>query len=177
MRKPCICVIGRWRDETKEVLAMSEEVGKLIGYRGAILVSGGGPGVMEFASKGAQENGGFTLGFLAGQTIEPEANQYLDIAIPTGTGYEIRSSLAIRMSNVVIMIGGGNGSLGELSIAYLHNKPIVLLKGTGGWADKIPPVLVEGKFLDERKNVEINFASTPKECVDLAFALIEQPIT
>ncbi|CAM4388835.1 TIGR00725 family protein [Paenibacillus macerans] len=165
-----ICVIGKWKDETPETLRLAEQVGEMIAARGSRLVTGGGPGVMEAACKGAKRHNGLTIGFLATRDIEQEANPYLDIIIPTGMGYDVRSSLAIRSSDAVIMVGGGNGTLGEASVAYLEQVPLIVLLGTGGWADKLPGFLYEGKYFDERRNMEVKFASSPAEAAELAMA-------
>jgi len=173
MTKKIICVIGKWKDETKEALLIAEKTGELIAKKGGYLVTGGGPGVMEAASRGAQKAGGITIGFLATRDIESEANPYLDIIIPTGMGYDIRSSLAIRSSHAIIMIGGGNGTIGEISIAYLERKPVVVITGTGGWADRLQNFLYENKYLDERKNMEIYFTSSIRYAVERSFYLAD----
>jgi uncharacterized protein (TIGR00725 family) len=71
----------------------------------------------------------------------------------------------------LIMIGGSCGTLNELTIAYAEARPVVILKGSGGWADRIGLVLHKNKYLDERETVEIHFAATPEEAVEKAFAL------
>jgi uncharacterized protein (TIGR00725 family) len=68
------------------------------------------------------------------------------------------------------MIGGGCGTLNELTISYAEGRPVVILRGSGGWADRIEPVLYDGHYLDDRKTVSIDFADTPAEVVDMAFA-------
>ncbi|GJM74119.1 hypothetical protein HMSSN036_63350 [Paenibacillus macerans] len=45
-----------------------------------------------------------------------------------------------------------------------------MLLGTGGWADKLPGFLYEGKYFDERRNMEVKFASSPAEAAELAMA-------
>jgi len=170
-KQKCICVIGKWKDEAEETLLIATKVGELIAESGCLLISGGGPGVMEAACKGAKKRGGMTVGFLATRDVKAEANPYLDIVIPTGMGYDVRSSLAIRSSNAIIMIGGGNGTLGEVSVAYLECTPLVVLTGTGGWADRLKNILYEGKYLDERKNIEITFASDAEEAINFCLSI------
>jgi predicted Rossmann-fold nucleotide-binding protein len=51
---------------------------------------------------------------------------------------------------VVIVIGGGAGTLSEIAIASQINKPIILIKNTGGWADQL-----NDDYLDSRKNARI----------------------
>ncbi len=168
--RPLIGVICRWSDETPATLSLCELVGAEIAKRNAILITGGGPGGMEAACRGAKTAGGQTLGILAGRTRE-SANSYVDIAIPTGLGFDIRSALVVRASNALIMVGGGNGTLGELSLAYLHRKPVVVLVGSGGWADRILSVLVDGEYIDERRSIQIVQATSPSMAASLAVAL------
>ncbi|MNJ36714.1 hypothetical protein D3C77_315120 [compost metagenome] len=68
------------------------------------------------------------------------------------------------------MVGGGNGSLGEATMAYLENKPIIVLTGSGGWADRLKDTLYDGKYFDERKNIEVLFTSSISEAVEMAIS-------
>jgi uncharacterized protein (TIGR00725 family) len=72
------------------------------------------------------------------------------------------------------MIGGGAGTLNELTIAYQGRRSVVVIEGTGGWADRLRDTLFEGRFLDERRVVEIFLVSTPREGVDTAMSIARQ---
>ena len=171
-----IGILGRWKDESIEVLSLCEQIGERIASYGAVLVCGGSPGAVEAACKGAKTAGGITLGILPSNNKE-EANRYVDLVIPTGLGYEVRSALVIRASDALILVGGGNGSLGELSMAYLNKKPVVVLSGSGGWADRIQKVMINGHYLDERNNVPIISTYSPFECVQMAIELAQKSRT
>ncbi len=147
----------------------AEEIGRLVAGRGGVLVTGGRAGVMEAASKGAQQAGGLTIGFLPGME-KSGANPYVDIIFPTGLG-RARNLLTARSCDALIMVGGSTGTLNELTIAYAEARPVVILEGSGGWADRIRGVLHKGCYLDERETVEICFAATPEAAVARAFAL------
>ncbi len=169
-----IGIIGRAQhgpsDEVPaETLDAAEAVGRLIGERGVVLVSGGTSGVMEAASRGAKSAGGLTVGILPGLD-RSAANDWVDIALPTGLG-TARNLIDARGCDALVMIGGGAGTLMELAIAYQVGRPVVVLRGTGGWADRIGPGLVDGRYLDERRTVEIRFAETPEEAVSTAYVL------
>lgn len=155
-----------------ETLAAAEEAGRLVGDLGAALVSGGTTGVMEAASRGAKSAGGLTIGILPGLE-RAAANAWVDIALPTGLG-TARNLIDARGCDALVMIGGGAGTLMELAIAYQVGRAVVVLRGTGGWADRIGQVLVDGRYLDERRIVEIRFATTPREAVATAYALAER---
>jgi uncharacterized protein (TIGR00725 family) len=168
-----IGVIGQGHRDDHPVpaatLAAAEEVGRGIAEAGAVLVSGGLHGVMDSSSKGAKLAGGFVIGFIPGMD-RAAATPYLDICITTGMG-TIRNIITARGCDALIMVGGGAGTLNELTIAYSQGRPVVVLEGSGGWADRIRAALVEGKYLDERRTVEIEFAQSPAEAVSMAMAL------
>ncbi|RDY32016.1 TIGR00725 family protein [Lachnotalea glycerini] len=173
-QKMMICVIGKWKDDMESNYKLAEDLGEEIARSGAILISGGGTGIMEHACYGAQKVGGITVGFLAATELEGEANNYLDVPIKTGLGYSVRSALAIRSSHFIIMIGGGNGTLGEASMSYLEHKKLIIIRNTGGWADKLESALVDGKYFDERKNIEVSYVDSVKEAVN--FCLENQKV-
>jgi uncharacterized protein (TIGR00725 family) len=112
----------------EDELAAAEEAGRLIAERGALLVCGGLGGVMEAACRGAHEAGGTTLGLLPGDDRR-EANEFVDIAVPTGLG-EGRNALVVRAADAVVAIGGGYGTLSEIALALRAGKPVI---GVGTW--------------------------------------------
>ncbi len=168
-----IGIIGKGVQQSSDPLPQltwdaAEEVGRLIAEREGVVLTGGLGGVMEAASKGAHLAGGLVVGLLPGLERQ-SANPYVDIPLATGLG-TIRNHLTVRSSDAVIMIGGGNGTLNELTICY-GTKPVVVFEGSGGWSDRIRGSLYEGKYLDERRAGEIHFAQSAAEAVDLAFEL------
>ena len=176
--KLTVGVIGKNEQHKNDSVAehtmqAAEEIGRLVALRGGVIVTGGRAGVMEAASKGAQQAGGLTIGFLPGMD-KADANPYVDVIFPTGLG-RARNLLTARSCDVLIMVGGSTGTLNELTIAYAEARPVVILEGSGGWADKIRGVLHLGRYLDERETVEISFASTAAEAVEKAYALATDP--
>jgi uncharacterized protein (TIGR00725 family) len=120
--KKIIAVIGGRKTE-KALLAEAEEVGRLIAKTGAILVSGGLGGVMEAASKGAQAEGGLTVGILPHDNAH-HANQHIDIPIATGLGIG-RNVIIARTADAIIAVGGEYGTLSEIAFALQMKKPVV----------------------------------------------------
>jgi uncharacterized protein (TIGR00725 family) len=145
------------------------EVGKLLAEKGAVVLTGGGSGIMEAASKGASEAGGMVAAILPGMD-KTEANPYVDIPITTGIGFA-RNVFCVRASDAVIMISGGTGTLNELTAAANENISPIVLEGTGGWADRVRGLTLDGTYLDERRTTAIHFASNPADAVDLALEL------
>lgn len=93
----------------------AREVGGLLARSGAVLVTGGRGGVMEAASRGCAEAGGWTLGVLPGRD-SVEANAWVRIPLPTGLG-EARNVLVVRAGEAVLAVGGSWGTLSEIAIA------------------------------------------------------------
>lgn len=166
-----IGVIGSASNVPEEVYDLAEAVGRLIAEAGCILVTGGGSGIMEAASRGAKQAGGLVVGILP-EGDRHGANAYLDVAIPTGVGYALRNITTIRSSDSVIMIRGSSGTLNEVTQAYAHGKPLTVLQGSGGMADRLEAFLPIPGYLDERKTVKIEFVKTISEAVRQAVARI-----
>ena len=122
---------------------------------------------MEAASKGAKLAGGLVVGILP-EFDRSGANQYLDVAIPCGVGYAMRNITTVRAADSVIMIRGSSGTLNEVTLAYSHGRPLQVLQGSGGMADKLEDFLPIPGYLDERKSVKIEFMQTPAEAVKRA---------
>ncbi|HDD63552.1 MAG: TIGR00725 family protein [Thermoprotei archaeon] len=158
-----ITVIGSSKDISPKVYELAEKVGFEIAKRGAILVCGGRGGVMEAVAKGARIAGGITVGILPGVS-RGEANQYIDIVIPTGMGHG-RNFLNIVAGDGVIAISGGAGTLSEIGLAIAYGKPVVVIKGSGGVADLLAGKNIGGTYID--------FAHTPEEAVEKLISLIK----
>jgi uncharacterized protein (TIGR00725 family) len=109
-------------------LAVAEEVGFLLAERGVVVVCGGLGGVMKAACRGAKSAGGTTVGILPG-TERSAANEFVDVAIPTGLG-EARNALVVRAADAVLAVGGGYGTLSEIALAFKAGKRVV---GIGTW--------------------------------------------
>lgn len=107
----------------QEASDAAEAVGAELARRGGVVMCGGGGGVMEAVCKGARSEGGMTVGFLPGD-LRSEANEYVDVALPTGMG-EMRNMLLVRASDVVIAIAGEFGTLSEVAFALRLGIPVV----------------------------------------------------
>ena len=108
---------------SQEIYQLAYELGQLIAKEGWILVCGGRTGVMEAVCKGAQEAKGLTVGILPSYNGK-DANQYLDVKIPTGLGYA-RNVLVVRAAEAMIALSGKEGTLSEIAFALSEKKPVV----------------------------------------------------
>lgn len=145
---------------TPEHEKVAYETGIEIAKSGSVLVTGGLGGVMRAASHGARDAGGLTVGIIP-QDDASFANEFCDIVIPSGMGLT-RDFLNALSADGVIIIGGGSGTLSEVTAAYMHKKPMVAIKNLGG---TIVPYI--DNFIDHRKNVKILGVDSPKEAVRL----------
>ncbi len=149
----------------KQLRGICEELGQKIAARKHILINGGTDGIMEIVSRTAKNAGGEVIGIVAG--VE-NGNQYLSFEVKTGMDSSMRSVLMMYNVDAVISVGGKAGTALELFSAYLLGIPIVLLRGTGGWTDRISGTLIDGKYLDERKLIEIKNSWSADEAIEIA---------
>jgi uncharacterized protein (TIGR00725 family) len=173
MRKIQIGVIGsmadvKIKDSLKEI---AKKLGKEIAENGAVLVfgfEGDFDSLSTIAAKEAEKFGGQTLAFVWGSNKANLGLKSLEVV----TGQERgggREFPLVLSCDVIIAIGGGSGTLNEMAIAYQAGIPIVVIKGTGGWSDKLV-----NKFLDERKRFKIIGVKTVKEAVKKAISILKE---
>lgn len=137
--------------------AQAEEVGRLLGAAGAVVVCGGLGGVMAAACRGARSAGALTIGLLPGED-RTAANDWVAVAVATGLG-ELRNGLIVRTCDVLIAVGGGYGTLSEVALALKARRPVV---GLGTWSLDRP---------DGHRDDGIVVAATPVAAVTQALAL------
>ena len=164
--KKVISVCGSDVDDdslSNYALEVAEQVGRLIAQKGGVLVCGGHGGIMRAACRGAKEENGITVGILP--YTRDEANEYIDIAIPTTIG-NVRNFIVANAGEVVIAIGGRWGTLNEISYRMICEKPLILIKGTGGCVDEI----INGHLMQD---VESHYyvADSAEDAVEKAFQL------
>ena len=165
-KKRQILVIGNNENGcTKELEKMAYDVGVEIAKSDSVLITGGLGGVMKAASHGAHDAGGLTIGIIP-QDDPSFANEYCDVVIPSGLGLS-RDFLNALSADGVIIIGGGSGTLSEMCASYMHKKPMVALKNSGGVASKYAD-----QYLDHRQNVKIVGIETPKDAVNYILSQI-----
>jgi len=150
----------------------AEEIGYWIAKNKAALLFGAEKdfdSLSTAACRGAKKIGGLTIGVTYGEgrvVREKSADIIMSSGLVRGGGREVNLVLSC---DAIITVNGGSGTLTEMLIAYQAGIPIVALKGSGGWSDKMA-----GKFFDERKRLKVNSASNPRQAVSLALKLIKK---
>jgi len=128
-------------------LRLAEQVGEAIARADCVLVTGGCPGLPLAAARGAKNAGGMVIGISPGLSLEEHVFKFEsptvhhDVLIFTGSGLMGREVVNIRSSDIVVIIGGSSGTLGELAIAYDEGKLIGALTGIGGISDMAESIL------------------------------------
>jgi uncharacterized protein (TIGR00730 family) len=151
--KPAISVFGSARvNEDDPVYADAREVGRRIAEAGFAVVTGGGPGVMEAANRGAREGGGVSVGFNIELPHEQHENPYLDISL-TFDHFYARKTMFVKAAEGFVIFPGGFGTLDELfealtliQVGKVLHFPVVLFDH-GYWA----PLLdwIRGRLLPD----------------------------
>ena len=166
-RRVQILVIGFGKDHCPEVAYQAAyQVGLEVARRGALLISGGLGGVMEAASRGAKDGGGFVIGIVP-QDDKRAANEFCDAVIATGMGFA-RDFVTSYSADAIIIVGGGAGTMIEVAAGYQKAIPIIALKGTGGMADRLVDT-----YIDDRKVERVLGENSPQKAVETALALIK----
>jgi uncharacterized protein (TIGR00730 family) len=118
---------------------LAEQVGRLLAEAGYAVITGGGPGTMEAANKGAYEAGGVSIGLGIELPFEQGLNQYVDLGV-NFRYFFARKTMFVKYAEGFIVLPGGFGTLDELFEALtlvqttkVTSFPIVLI-GTGYWS-------------------------------------------
>jgi uncharacterized protein (TIGR00730 family) len=136
---PCVTVFGSARyPETHPYYAVGRELGAALVGLGFTVMTGGGPGLMEAANRGAREAGGRSVGCNIRLPQEQQPNRYLDRSV-TCRHFFVRKVLLFKYSYAFVALPGGFGTLDELTEALtlvqtgkIEHFPIVLI-GTDYW--------------------------------------------
>lgn len=111
---PCVTVFGSARfDESHPYYGLAREVGRRLAEAGFTVMTGGGPGIMEAANRGAKDVGGRTVGCNIELAVEQKPNPYLDDWI-TFRHFFVRKVMLVKYSYAFVVLPGGFGTLDEV---------------------------------------------------------------
>jgi uncharacterized protein (TIGR00730 family) len=136
---PCVTIFGSARfGESHPYYAVAREMGQRVGRLGFTVMTGGGPGIMEAANRGAQDVGARSVGCNIELPMEQAPNRYLDRWISCHYFF-VRKVLLFKYSYAFVALPGGLGTLDELCEALtliqtgkIRGFPVVLI-GTAYW--------------------------------------------
>ena len=136
---PCVTVFGSARfDEDHRYYALGREMGARIARLGLTVMTGGGPGIMEAANRGAREAGGLSIGCNIRLPHEQVPNPYLDRMIEFRYFF-VRKVMLVKYSQAFVVLPGGFGTMDEIfetvtlmQTGKIYDFPLVLM-GVDYW--------------------------------------------
>ena len=138
--RAAVTIFGSARvHEGDAIYAQARETGRRFGRAGFAVITGGGPGVMEAANRGAQEGSGLSVGFNIELPVEQRLNPYVDIG-HTFRHLYARKVMLVRPAEGFVLFPGGFGTLDELfeSLTLIQTGKVrdfpVVLFGSDYWA-------------------------------------------
>jgi uncharacterized protein (TIGR00730 family) len=153
---PTVCVFGSARTPADHPsYAQGEELGRKLVGAGFAVMTGGGPGAMEAANKGACEAGGLSVGLGIELPFESGLNEWCDVGI-NFRYFFVRKTMFVKYSQGFVVLPGGLGTLDELfeALTLVQTQKVtafpVVLIGTAYWSGLLDwlrgTVLAEGKI-------------------------------
>ncbi len=177
-----VSVFGSARtDEANEYYQDAVETGKLLAEAGFEVITGGGPGIMEAANRGAFEAGKVSVGCNIELPFEQKPNPYLTKSL-TFKYFFVRKTVFIKYSNAYIIFPGGFGTLDELFEALtliqtrkIRNFPVVLFgsqywRGLLSW---LTSTMLNEKNINPEDLGLIHLTDSPKDAVDFIIKTCE----
>ncbi|MGI8330764.1 TIGR00730 family Rossman fold protein [Actinomadura scrupuli] len=136
---PAVSVFGSARTKPGSAeYELAVEIGAKLTDAGYAVITGGGPGIMEAGNKGADENGGVSVGLGIELPFEQSMNAYIDIGLEFRYFF-VRKTMFVKYSQAFVVLPGGFGTLDELfeAITLVQTKKItqfpIVLVGTEYW--------------------------------------------
>jgi uncharacterized protein (TIGR00730 family) len=175
---PCVSVFGSARTKPSDIhYKYAEEVAYLLTKKGYGIITGGGPGIMEAANKGAHFAGGRSVGLNITLPFEQEANPFIDPEnLIEFDFFFVRKVMFMKYAQGYVVLPGGFGTLDELfeaitliQTAKLVHFPIVMVdkKYWEGLIDWVKSKLIEEENISPEDLNIIHLVDTPEEAVDI----------
>ena len=145
-------------------------LGRAIAERGCCLLTGACQGLPHDAVLGAKETHGHVVGISPASTLKEHVETFsspyreYDILIFTGMGLMGRELININTSDIIVIVGGRSGTLGEFAIAYEMGKLIGVLTGTGGITPALPAL--EARLAEKLTGADVLYEGDPAALVD-----------
>ena len=173
---PAVTIFGSARSHPNSSnYKTTEKVARLLVKSGFNVISGGGPGVMEAANKGAAAAGGKSVGLHLHLPQEQEPNKYANVRLDFKYFF-VRKVMFIKYAVAYIIMPGGFGTLDELFEALtlvqterIRPFPVILMDSEywKGLVDWVKGTLVKGKYIAEPDLEILKLVDTPEEAVSI----------
>ena len=151
-------------DSDQTVVQRARVLGETIAAQGLVLITGACPGLPWECASGARTRDGLSVGISPALSLDEHLHKYhspadaFDVLIYTGSGLMGREVTNIRSSDMVIILGGRSGTLGEFAIAYDEGKLIGVLEGSGGITRELPNLI---RHIDKDTGALLIYESDP----------------
>lgn len=165
---------GRYR---KEVRRRAYQLGCEIAEHDCVMVTGACPGYPYDAVSGCKRSGGMTVGISPALDLYEHIERYgspyreFDVLVYTGDGLMGREATGIRSCDIVILVGGRSGTLGEFAIAFDEGKVIGVLQGSGGVADHVHEIV---RIVGKRTGAALRFDEDPARLMNKVLAAFDK---
>ncbi|MGO1509742.1 MAG: TIGR00730 family Rossman fold protein [Actinomycetaceae bacterium] len=179
---PAISVFGSARlQEGADEYEVAREVGRRLAAEGFATVTGGGPGVMEAANRGAVEGDGLSVGLGIELPHEQGMNEYVDLGV-NFRYFFARKTMFLKYSQGFVVLPGGFGTMDELFEALtlvqtqkVSSFPIVLVGRAfwGGLVEWLADVMLERGTISEHDVELVPIVETAEEAVDAVLSRVQ----
>jgi uncharacterized protein (TIGR00730 family) len=153
---PAVSVFGSARSKSDSVeYELAADLGSALAEAGYAVITGGGPGVMEAANRGATEAGGMSVGLGIELPFEQGLNDWVDMGIDFRYFF-VRKTMFVKYAQAFVVLPGGFGTLDELfeAVTLVQTRKVtrfpVILMGTAYWGGLVDwirqTVLADGKI-------------------------------
>ncbi|MFB6257458.1 MAG: TIGR00730 family Rossman fold protein [Flavobacteriales bacterium] len=175
--KPCVSIFGSARiGPDQEYYRLGERIAYQLTGHGYGVITGGGPGIMEAANKGAHQGGGTSVGLNIDLPFEQEANDYIDLdKLISFERFFVRKVMFVKYAQGFIVLPGGLGTLDEFfeAITLIQTNKIgkfpIILVGKDFWSglvDWLQKVVAEQEGNMDIKDLELfTLVDEPEEAV------------
>lgn len=173
---PAVTIFGSARvSRSSPIYKTTEKLARLLAKNQFNVISGGGPGVMEAANKGAVKGGGKSVGLHIHLPREQKPNKYANIRLDFNYFF-IRKVMFVKYAVAYVILPGGFGTLDELFEALtliqtnrIRSFPVILMdsrywKGLVGW---IKMTLLKSKFISPQDLDIFHLVDKPEEAVSI----------
>ncbi len=174
--EPAVTIFGSARSKPGDrYYTMAEQMGRMLAEEGFTVITGGGPGIMEAANKGAFEAGGQSVGLNIVLPFEQKLNPYTTIHI-NFRYFFVRKVMFVKYAMSYVIFPGGFGTMDELfeSLTLIQTDKIkpfpVILVGSQYWTGLLTwindTMLSEGMILPEDRYI-FTLVDTPADAVEI----------
>ena len=183
---PAVSVFGSARTKpTNRYYKLARQLGTMLAQEGYAVITGGGPGIMAAANRGAQEGGGLSVGCNIELPMEQGLNPYVDLGVEFRYFF-IRKVMFVKYADAFVIFPGGYGTLDELfeALTLIQTKKVqdfpVILMGTEYWTGMIEWIRTSllGEAAITAADVDLlRLTDDPAEAVEIISTYVRQART